>query len=188
MKAPFRGRFKVTSLRGYRYIFGNVEYHGGIDLVGLDDATVYAIADGTIDAVPYEADGFGCYIRQLLPDGRRLYYGHLAKGSIVVRAGQKIKAGDKLGTMGATGRVTGAHLHLELRPEGTTKNSLDICAFADIPNKIGQYEAKTKTVLEEDLDVLVSNGIINSPDYWIEKAPKWQYLPELIHNMAEYFR
>lgn len=188
MKAPFKGRFKVTSIRGYRYIFGNVEYHGGIDIVGLDDKTVYAIADGTIDAVPYEADGFGYYVRQLLPDGRRLYYGHLAQGSIVVRARQKIKAGDKLGTMGATGRVTGAHLHLELRPEGTTKNSLDICALTGIPNKLGEYEAKAKTTLEEDLNVLVSNGIINSPDYWLEKAPKWQYLPELIHNMAEYFR
>lgn len=188
MKAPFKGHFKITSLRGYRYIFGNVEYHGGIDLVGLDDATVYAIADGTIDAVLYEAKGFGYYVRQLLPDGRRVYYGHLAKGSIIVRAGQKIKAGDKLGTMGATGRVTGAHLHLELRPAGTTKNSLDISEFTGIPNKLGEYEAKAKTVLEEDLNVLVSNGIINSPDYWLDKAPKWQYLPELIHNVAEYFR
>jgi murein DD-endopeptidase MepM/ murein hydrolase activator NlpD len=116
-----------------------------MDLVALDsDKNVYAIADGKVDATPYEANGFGYYVRQLLPDGRRIYYGHMAKGSICVKAGQNIKQGDKLGTMGSTGRSTGAHTHLEIRVPGTSKTSLDITEFTGIPNKIGTYEADGK--------------------------------------------
>lgn len=143
----FKGKFKVTSPRGYRILNGREEYHGGIDIVGLDDDTVYAIADGTVDAVPYEANGFGYYVRQLLPDGRRIYYGHMAKGSICVKAGQSIKTGDKLGTMGSTGNSTGAHTHIELRIKGTSKESLDISELTGIPNIKGIYEYKE----EEDM-------------------------------------
>jgi murein DD-endopeptidase MepM/ murein hydrolase activator NlpD len=140
MISCFKGKFKVTSPRGNRTLKGKKEYHGGIDLVALGtDKTVYAIADGTVDATPYEANGFGYYVRQILADGQRIYYGHLKAGSISVKAGQKIKKGDKLGIMGATGNVTGAHTHLELRPKGTTGNSLDICEFTGLTNKVGSY-------------------------------------------------
>lgn len=146
MISCFKGKFKVTSPRGNRTLKGKKEYHGGIDLVALGtDKTVYAIADGTVDATPYEANGFGYYVRQILADGQRIYYGHLKAGSISVKAGQKIKKGDKLGIMGATGNVTGAHTHLELRPKGTTKTSLDISEFTGIPNKTGTYEADKPT-------------------------------------------
>ena len=139
----FKGKFKVTSPRGNRILLGKLEYHPGLDLVALEDKNVYAIADGKVDAVPYEANGFGYYVRQLLPDGRRIYYGHLAKGSIIVKAGQNIKKGDKLGIMGSTGKSTGPHTHLELRVKGTSKTSLDIAEFCGIPNKAGTYDYVT---------------------------------------------
>ena len=139
MISCFKGKFKVTSPRAYRTLSGKREYHPGLDLVGIDDKNVNAIADGVVDAVPYEQNGFGYYVRQLLPDGRRIYYGHLKKGSIVVKAGQTIKKGDKLGVMGSTGKSTGAHTHLELRVKGTSKTSLDIAEFCGIPNEMGVY-------------------------------------------------
>lgn len=174
MISCFRGRFKVTSPRGWRTLNGVKEYHGGLDLVALDDVTVYAIADGTVDATPYEPGGFGYYVRQVLPDGRRIYYGHMIRGSITVKAGQTIRAGDALGVMGASGRATGAHTHLEIRPAGTGKASLDICAFTGIPNAVGTYKAEEKTMAkfedtknhwaERDIDELVSMGIVNGVD------------------------
>ena len=45
MISCFKGKFKVTSPRGYRVLGGKEEYHGGLDLVGIDDKTVDAIAD-----------------------------------------------------------------------------------------------------------------------------------------------
>ena len=145
MISCFKGKFKLTSPRGYRIIGTVKEYHGGIDLVALEDNNVYSIADGVVDATPYEKDGFGFYVRQKLPDGRRIYYAHMKKDSICVKAGQKIKSGDKLGIMGSTGRSTGAHTHLELRIPGTNKESLDITGFTGIPNAAGIYEVKALT-------------------------------------------
>lgn len=150
MLSCFKGKFKVTSPRGWRNLGGR-EYHNGLDLVALGDKTVYAVSDGKIDATPYEQNGFGYYVRQILPDGRRVYYGHLAPGSIVVKPGQEIKKGDKLGIMGSSGRSTGPHTHIELRPKGTAKTSLDIAGFLGIPNKEGTYECKeTKPLLKCD--------------------------------------
>lgn len=115
MVSPFIGNFKVSSPRGNRVIFGREEFHRGLDLVAINDYTVHAIADGVIDATPYEANGFGYYIRQKIADGRIIYYGHLAAGTICVKAGQTVKMGDKLGIMGTTGSSTGLHTHIEIR-------------------------------------------------------------------------
>lgn len=140
MTSCFKGKFKVTSPRGNRVLSGKTEYHPGLDLVGIDSTKIYSIADGTVDATPYEQNGFGYYVRQKLDDGRRIYYGHMKKGSIAVKQGQRIRKGDYLGVMGSTGKSTGAHTHLEIRVAGTSKQSLDISAFTEIPNKIGTYE------------------------------------------------
>ncbi len=179
----FKGKFRVTSPRGYRTLSGVKEYHKGIDLVGVDDTTVYAVADGIIDATPYEAGGFGYYVRQLLPDGRRIYYAHLKKGSICVKPGQKIKAGDALGIMGATGRVTGAHTHLELRPKGTSKDSLDICELTGIENKVGTYSYVEKPTLEELIKKVKS--AYRFEEQTINFLKKYEYAYSLFERLAE---
>lgn len=136
MTSCFYGRFRVTSNRGWRNLGGESEYHGGLDIVADDDKTVRAIADGVCYRLT-ENNGFGTYIRQLLPDGRRIYYGHLSKW--LIPNGSRVKKGDAIGIMGSTGRSTGAHTHLEIRVKGTSKVSEDIAKFIGIENKIGQY-------------------------------------------------
>ena len=184
MISCFKGKFKVTSPRGNRTLMGKSEYHGGMDLVGVDDKTVYAIADGVVDAVPYEANGFGYYVRQLLPDGRRIYYGHMAKGSIVVKAGQKVKAGDKLGTMGSTGRSTGAHTHIELRVKGTSKTSLDISEFTGIPNKVGTYEYSTKHDKAEQYAAIIQKKCELEADT-MKYLKEYKYADDLLIKIGE---
>lgn len=180
MISPFKGDFKVSSPRGYRIFNGVKEYHPGLDLVAIgSNTTVYAIADGTIDATPYEANGFGYYVRQLLPNGRRLYYAHL-KSNVYVKAGQKIKVGDALGVMGSTGKSTGAHTHIELRVPGTTKESLDICEFTGIPNQTGIYNADTgKEEKKEEEKELLYKTLYDIPDNWGNGAPR-SIIKELI--------
>lgn len=135
----FKGKFRVTSPRGTRTLGGVTAFHKGIDLVGMDDITVYSICDGTVRTA-YEANGAGNYVVVTMSNGHRVFYMHLAK--FLVKNGVKIKTGEPLGIMGSTGDSTGAHTHLELRPKGTTSESLDICEFTGIPNKIGVYEYK----------------------------------------------
>lgn len=167
MVSCFKGKFKLTSPRGYRVLCGQKEYHKGIDLVALSDKNVYAIADGCVDATLYEANGFGYYVRQLLPDGRRVYYAHLAQGSISVKPGDHIRFGDKLGVMGASGKVTGAHTHLEIRPKGTSSESLDIAAYTGIPNREGTYEVINmfsdigNSQFKNEIEELKKLGIVN---------------------------
>jgi murein DD-endopeptidase MepM/ murein hydrolase activator NlpD len=184
MTAPFKGKFKVTSPRGYRNLGGR-EYHGGMDLVGLDDKTVYAIADGVVDAVPYEKNGFGYYVRQLLPDGRRIYYGHLAKGSAVVKAGQQIKVGDKLGTMGSTGRSTGTHTHIELRVKGTSKTSLDISEFTGIPNRVGTYENELTKHEKAEASAELIKSKCGLSDETIKYLKEYKFADDLLIKISE---
>lgn len=141
MLSCFKGKFKVTSPRGYRTIWGKREYHKGIDLVGIDDKTVYSICDGIVRTA-YQGNGAGYYVVVTMADGRRVFYMHLKANSYKVKTGDKVVKGQALGVMGSTGASTGAHTHLELRPKGTTSDSLDICEFTGLTNKVGTYEYK----------------------------------------------
>ena len=157
MISPFYGRFKLTSPRGYRVLNGYEEYHKGIDLVGIDSNEVRAIADGPVYTL-YEKNGFGYYIRQYFADGRRIYYAHLS--TFKVQNGEKVKKGDILGIMGASGKVTGTHTHLELRPEGYGNESIDICDFTGIPNITGEYEYSQCRSYDNTVEMLIDDGII----------------------------
>ena len=63
--------------------------------------------------------GWGNYvfIHHVLPTGESVYslYAHLAPGSVVVKRGQTVAAGDPVARVGSTGRTTSPHLHLEIR-------------------------------------------------------------------------
>ena len=170
MISPFNGRFRITSPRGYRSLFGKKEYHKGIDIVADENTTVYAVADGIAKTL-CEPNGFGNYIRQTLPDGRRIYYGHLK--SFKIKNGETVKMGQPIGVMGATGKVTGAHLHLELRPKGTTSTSLDICEYTGIPNAVGSYNGKISGFYstDETVDRLIRCGITTA-----ENARNWELM------------
>lgn len=183
----FKGKFRVTSPRGYRTLNGKREYHKGIDLVGVDDTTVYSISDGTVRTA-YQGNGAGYYVVVTMADGRRVFYMHLKAGSFKVKNGEKVVKGQALGIMGATGAVTGAHTHLEIRPKGTTGDSLDIIEFTGLTNKVGVYEYVPEYTLDENLDVLGKAGIMNTTSYWKQNIKKLLYLDELISNMAKYIR
>src|SRR5690625_1678939 len=116
--SPAEGR--VTSPYGPR---PPLPYHYGIDIAppipGTKNWPVYAAYGGTVVAVndgsrPNDITGTwntGSYVKIDGPGGGSEWYGHLE--TIDVRAGDKVEAGDKLGTMGARGNVTGIHLHFE---------------------------------------------------------------------------
>ena len=187
MIIPFKcDSVRVTSCYGNRTLLGKNEFHGGYDLVGVGSTEVVAAGGGTVVQSQIVASGktaeWGNYVCIRTDAGQYHYYCHLK--SRAVSKGQRVKAGDKLGIMGATGKVTGAHLHFEVRgADGKTKISPE--SVLGIANKVGTY---TKATLDHDLDVLVKKGIINSPMYWKQKAAQVQYLDDLIHEFAEAVR
>lgn len=177
MNCCFKGKFKVTSPRGNRIIGGKSEFHKGIDLVGIDDKTVYSISGGTVRRGS-QPSGAGNYVVVTLDDGRRIYYMHLA--SFIAKDGAKISKGDKIGIMGSTGNSTGAHTHLEIRPAGTTYESLDICEFTGIPNKVGTYENLPITASQAKLLVQQKCGF---EDKTMEYLGAYKYADELFKKL-----
>src|SRR5665213_3670529 len=94
---------------------GKHREHTGVDLRAKYGDPVYASAPGKVIFTGV-AGGYGNLIRIAHAHGYASYYGHLSK--IYVKAGQKVRRGTLIGRVGATGRVTGPHLHFEIRLNG----------------------------------------------------------------------
>ncbi|MFJ1757540.1 M23 family metallopeptidase [Kitasatospora sp. NPDC088134] len=88
--------------------------HTGLDFAARTGTPVVAIGAGTITSAGWSGS-YGYRIIQTLPDGTEIWYCHLYRISV---ATGRVTPGTVLGSVGATGNVTGPHLHLEVRPGG----------------------------------------------------------------------
>lgn len=91
--------------------------HSGVDFGwhGDKNPPVYAIADGEV--IYYKKQPLGGYTIRIkhFDEGNYISeYGHLLKGSIKVKVGQRIKMGDMIAQMGKSGVCSGEHLHLTI--------------------------------------------------------------------------
>ncbi|RAJ34470.1 murein DD-endopeptidase MepM/ murein hydrolase activator NlpD [Kitasatospora sp. SolWspMP-SS2h] len=101
-------------------------YHTGIDFPVSTGTSLKAIAGGTV----VSAGNGGAYGNQVvikLADGKYAQYAHLS--SISVSAGQSVTAGQQIGLSGATGNVTGPHLHFEIRTTPDYGSDIDPVAY-----------------------------------------------------------
>lgn len=108
----------ISSTFGLRRFFNDQprKPHGGIDIAMPTGTAIIAPANGTvIDTGEYFFNGNSVFIEHGL--GVQTFYAHM--NSISVSIGDQVKQGDKIGTVGETGRVTGAHLHWSLGLNGT---------------------------------------------------------------------
>lgn len=123
----------ITSYYGNRQYTLNgqtiKDFHIGIDIGGNLDY-IKAFESGTVETVVNNINGYvgggsyGNYIIINHGNGYKTRYAHLKKGSITVKVGSKVNKGDVVGYMGATGTVTGAHLHFEVIINGNTVDPL----------------------------------------------------------------
>lgn len=100
--APAHG--PVTS--GFAHRWGT--FHNGTDIGAPMHAPMYAAKSGTVVAAG-PASGYGLWIRIKTDDGYLLEYGH--NQSVNVSVGQRVTAGQVIGTVGNRGYSTGPHLH-----------------------------------------------------------------------------
>lgn len=93
---------------------GQRRFHSGIDLLASAGTPVLSVEAGTI-AHAGEQGGYGNLVVVNHQGGRQTRYAHL--NQVLVRTGQSVKVGAKLGTVGTTGRpdTTKSHLHFEVR-------------------------------------------------------------------------
>lgn len=93
--------------------------HTGLDIAAPVGTPIYAAADGTVECAKFSG-GYGNVVKLSHGNGVETYYAHCSK--LLVKNGQKIKAGDKIALMGSTGHSTGSHLHFEVRINDTPVN------------------------------------------------------------------
>jgi murein DD-endopeptidase MepM/ murein hydrolase activator NlpD len=87
--------------------------HTGLDFAAPSGTPIHAIANGTVTSVGYDGS-YGNKTVVTLEDGTELWYCH--QTAYAVTTGQQVRAGEVIGSVGATGNVTGPHVHIEVRP------------------------------------------------------------------------
>lgn len=122
---PAVGAYSISSGYGYRN-FGD-GWHAGVDIVrsgGSTGCTVVAAEAGTVTfAGWYGSGGYTVIINH--GNGLTTMYCHMKAGSLRVYSGQKVVRGQAVGQIGATGYVTGAHLHFEVKVNGKNVNPMN---------------------------------------------------------------
>jgi murein DD-endopeptidase MepM/ murein hydrolase activator NlpD len=89
--------------------------HTGLDFAAASGTPIHALASGTITETGF-AGAYGNRTIQTLEDGTQVWYCH--QTSFTAETGDRVTAGEVIGSVGSTGNSTGPHLHLEIRPPG----------------------------------------------------------------------
>ena len=118
---PTTGRFADGFGERIHPLTHKLTKHEGLDLAPGWRARVVASQDGKVEFTGIRA-GFGRLI--ILDHGAGLtsWYAHLDE--VLVKMKQEVKRGDLIGKVGKTGKVTGPHLHFEVRLNGKPQNPL----------------------------------------------------------------
>lgn len=95
-------------------------FHHGLDFLPGDGSPIFAVASGTVSKHGLEGSLGNVVILDHVIDGVPVQsvYGHMRLQSSPLRVGQKVKVGDFIGLVGATGSATAPHLHLEIHVSG----------------------------------------------------------------------
>ena len=117
----------ITSQFGHRVdpITGEVSSHTGTDIACAEGTPILAAADGVVtvaNGLDSWGGSYGYYIQIDHGGGLETLYAHCS--SICVTTGQQVQAGQVIGYVGHTGRVTGSHLHLEVRIDGNRADAM----------------------------------------------------------------
>ncbi len=126
-KAPFanpvKDAFRFTSKFGFRRDpkTGGRRMHSGVDFAAGNGTPLYATADGVVTHSGWQS-GYGRLVKIQHEFGIETRYAHMSK--LRVKVGQRVSRGQRIGDMGASGRVTGVHLHYEVRVGGKAVNPM----------------------------------------------------------------
>ena len=129
MKTPVDGA-RLSSRFGMRRhpILGYTRLHRGLDFAAPRGTPIYAAGSGTIVALGRNGD-YGKYIRIRHRNGYETAYAHMNGYARRLKKGARVKQGQIIGYVGATGLATGPHLHYEVLRHNKPVNPRDL----DVP-------------------------------------------------------
>ena len=141
---------RISSMFGWRQdpIDHVPREHWGMDFSGAVGTPIYTTGNGIVESCDV-GRGFGRHV--IINHGfhYKTLYGHLEK--INVTKGQRVKRGDVIGLLGGTGRVTGPHLHYEVRKNGKQINPINFY-FSDLSPEEFDMLVETANNAEQSMD------------------------------------
>jgi len=150
LRTPIDGA-RITSGFGMRLhpILGYSKMHKGIDFGAPTGTPIFAAGDGVIAKLGREG-GYGNYIQIRHNSEYSTAYGHMSRFAKGLHVGSRVKQGDIIGYVGATGRATGPHLHYEVLLAGAQINPQSVKLPAGEKLKGEMLAAFEQTVNETD--------------------------------------
>lgn len=119
---PVRG-YLVSTFGVRRDPFtGTRKLHKGVDISAPVGTPVMATADGVVDRIWFDRDGYGLVVEIAHRNGIKTIYAHNSK--VLVKVGQKVRRGDVIALVGNSGRSTGPHVHYEVHVRGKAVDPL----------------------------------------------------------------
>lgn len=95
------------------------DVHKGIDFSAPEGAPVYAASDGVVSFVGKDIYGGNIILISHPQNNKDTLYAHMQEGSNLVAVGDKVKSGQRIASVGNTGKSYGSHLHFEVRSTST---------------------------------------------------------------------
>jgi murein DD-endopeptidase MepM/ murein hydrolase activator NlpD len=125
---------RVSSGFGSRFhpIFNNWRAHTGADFSAPKGTRIWATADGQVESAGAKG-GYGNYIEVRHSGAIVTLYAHLSGLAPGVRRGARVKQGQVIGFVGATGWATGPHLHYEFKIAGVHHNPMRVALPKAMP-------------------------------------------------------
>ena len=148
-------------------IFGRYQMHSGVDLIDSWHDTVYATASGVVRFASWNY-GYGRCIEIEHAFEFTTKYAHLHR--IFVKRGDSIIKGQSIACMGATGDVTGQHLHYEITHDGKTIDPLPYINCSPISVKATMYHPVEAQC--DDNPLVTADGSIIDP----YKVSSWNWI------------
>lgn len=115
--SPIHEQMTITRVYGYVTSSYACGYHTGVDFVrvGGGNPLLYSCVSGTVvNTINSSSQALGTQVVIQADNGYYWRYCHMILNSIQVSVGQRVDINTPVGTLGATGNVTGPHLHLEV--------------------------------------------------------------------------
>lgn len=140
LRTPVDGA-RITSGFGMRMhpLLGYSKMHKGIDFGAPTGTPIYAAGSGTVVEIGKKG-AYGNYIRIRHNGDYQTAYAHMSRFAKGLVQGEKVKQGQVIGYVGATGRATGPHLHYEILVDGSQVNPAQVKTTAS--NKLTGKELK----------------------------------------------
>lgn len=150
---------RISGHYGYRKkhpVLGYGAMHKGVDFAAPVGTPIYAAGDGIVDFIGWKG-GYGRFIIIKHNKSLSTAYAHSSKFASGLKKGSKVKQGEIISYVGVSGRVTGPHLHFEVRVDGKQVNPMKFKSQPGIKlsgKKLTEFNnfKKRITLLGQELD------------------------------------